>query len=214
MFDFILKQEEAQKITEPFNVDIFDAINTAFQTYLQVREKFYEGSYMPIRLRSELIRTKVLQIFEKKFKNEKSKDSVRLISELEEDLVMLVIEETICLRFKKLDNKLNANFNDTKKSNEFIKQQTELQFMAKFTNLILGYVPSDTWTELKGIYVKEPQGAWAFQITEEMVSNQSKATSPQIIELPKQSILPAEPIAEPKKKEGRDKKYGTSSDQS
>lgn len=78
----------------------------------------------------------------------------------------IVINNSVLLRPKKLDDTYHANFNCTSSSQDFLNSQMCLEgFSNPFKSLILGYVPDPTWAKSKGVFIAEPQGLWAYNVT-------------------------------------------------
>ena len=200
MFPFILNKEEAEEITKPFWYEIYSAMKEGFETYTKVRKEYLNHSYFHNRLRAEIIRTKTLNIFIEKYDKQKFSNDVRIVHDIQSDLVFIVIKEQLALRIKKLDRGLRANFNKTKLSKKFIDQQLSFESLVpSIHKLLLGWRHDETWTKFLGVYIKPPQNAaWAILLDEERINNIFTQTPNNIKEFSINQTLPEEPIVKPK----------------
>ena len=200
-----VKPEGVKSLFEPHYVDISDAFKKAFKTYSKVI-KLYQNMYTPNRFKSDIIRTKVVGILSKKFKQKYPSSKIKIIENFKKDMITIVVGGVFALRIKKIDRGLRPKFNRTKESYDFIQQQHEL--FPTIATLVLGYMPNPAWSECS-LYIIHPQQVWAsFPITEQMIQEQIEKEKAKTLALPKPQSLPDETIIK-RTKTDKKKKYGT-----
>lgn len=195
MFPSFHSQEDVRLTLRPYYNDFIEVINLSFRTYLKTRPDY---EIMPIRTRADLIRGKALAMFSAKYRN---KDEVQIFKELEKDILLLVINNEISLRFKKLNRNLNPNFNNTNLSRCYVNQLTFPGLLTPMTNLILGYLPDETWTSVKGIYIQHPLENWALRVTPVLEQKHQLEQSETSTHLAAQNVLPNKPVIKLKVKQ-------------
>lgn len=206
MFDGIVTRENVISLTEPHYVDISRAFKIGFRTYAKIKDKYYQNMYTPVRFKTDIIRTKVLGILLKKFKQKYPSNNVKIIANFKKDLIALAVKDLFSLRIKKIDGALKPKFNKTKESKDFILQQHAL--FPNIATLVLGYMPDPTWSSFS-LYIIHPQQKWAsFKITEQMIQEQAAKESARVLTLQKDRVLPNQTIIKTKI-DKKQKRYGT-----
>ena len=155
----LFKDVNVIEIVNDYIVDFVEITEQSFEVYLDAAHNL---SNLPIRTRCDIIRSKAIELFKQRFS-----DDMRLsfINDVD-DTFAITVDNKIVFRFKKLDGRKRANFNNTRRSNNYINQISIDGIYNDKANLILGYRPDQTWTFITNVYIAHPKLNYSYNISE------------------------------------------------
>lgn len=197
MFCDVYDQNQVDNVLKPFYPDFREILQEGFKSYLKTRPDY---DFMPIRTRADLIRSKSLSLFKSRYC--KNNPGIKFIWSHDKDLFLLLVQDIIALRLKKLNKRRRANFNKTPASQNYAQQLTlDLpEHVAPKVNLVLGYEPDETWTKIAGIYIHHPKLCWAYLVPQDLIKPKDSEDSDGIVALPTEPKPPMKPRIRVKKK--------------
>jgi len=160
----IITADEAKGILAPY-------IN-AFQNCVLMGLSDYNSSYVKVRhihspyARAMLVRDHIIAQVRKEFDEV---DGIKFINK--RGLILLSIEEKIFVRFKKMNERMLTRNHPTLQSIRFSEQLSFEGFFTPTTNINVGYIPNDVWTEPRKILITCPNGSnsnsWYIDISQD-----------------------------------------------
>lgn len=147
----ILNSKETDLILEPHYTKIVDAISKSFADYLQVSDLFNNNG------RNVVFKKATIASMVHDFTKERIKKAFADIEDLEtkdyNKIFGFHLKGKVLIRFKKINKDFTTSNIQTKQTINYSKQ-IEIEGMPESpTYLYAGYMPNETWTGIKNIYI-------------------------------------------------------------
>lgn len=146
----MVSKEEAKDLLKGHYGNLQKAISLSWEEY---KEKYQEDEYkFEIRTRAGIIRDLIVDKIRQYFTNI---PNTRIIEK--SGLFILVINEILFLRFKKLKDDYTTSNISTSQSNAFAEQEELFPQYSDFTHLNVGYTVDRMWESI-GMFISCPNG--------------------------------------------------------
>ncbi len=158
----IITLEDSQRVLTPHYQGLLEDIVGGFADYLKIKnyiDTFGRFTQYESRTNAGIIHEHIKARVSERFGSTALTDGE---AKKWNGIFGLRINDDVIIRFKKLDDDKRVAGLQTKQHVKYMQQALIDGFPDEPTFLIAGYVPSATWTEIKGIYI----GCWNGRIIE------------------------------------------------
>ncbi|HTN36046.1 MAG TPA: hypothetical protein VL053_03170 [Arachidicoccus sp.] len=148
----ILRLKEAKPILDSIHKHLVSSIHEGFEDWLKIREFINNFEGGPVNYKP---RTKAGIIHEhiEKYIRINLADTEGVIIDEFNGVFGIHLQDELFIRFKKMDKDYATSNISTRQHRTFIKQGQIEGFPEKPTFLFAGYLPDNTWSTIKGVYV-------------------------------------------------------------
>ena len=149
----IISLEESQKVLKPHYQGLLEDIVGGFADYIKIKnlvDTFGRFSEYESRTKAGIIHEQIRSRVSDRFGSGSLVDGE---AKKWNGVFGLKINDDLFIRFKKLDDDKRVAGLQTKQHVKYMQQSIIAGFPDEPTFLIAGYIPSKTWTEVKGIYI-------------------------------------------------------------
>lgn len=162
-----ISSEEAKLILEPHVENLQMCVSMGLKEYSDAYSG-YRSLHSPWT-RASLVRDHIVEQVKKVF------DEIEGIKIIQKRGLLLVsIEGKLLLRFKKFDRRMLTRNNPTQQAFRFSEQLSIPGFPPAATNINVGYMPNELWTDVFKVLITCPNGSasinWYIDITSDVKS--------------------------------------------
>jgi len=198
----ILTFKEADELLSPYYEKIMNCMDKAFNTYISVR-KFLSEEEAIVIFKNRTKACVIHDLIKANVTTEFSGIKGITINEWR-GVFGILINNSIFIRFKKMNTSLSISNAKTKQNSKFIHQQQLEGFPATPTFVYAGYIPDLAWNVINGYHLACFSGGlnWYYDMQGHSVEQLS-------LELKPTEVKPQTRRVKPKKENKPDEKTGT-----